>query len=66
MISTIIIIAHNHPSSILKPSNDDIEITKRINEAGVLLGINVIDHLIINNKGYYSFRQNTKILEYIT
>ena len=63
--ATSIIVAHNHPSNNLKPSNEDIEITKRLNDAGVLLGINVIDHLIINKNGYYSFRQNTDILQYI-
>jgi DNA repair protein RadC len=61
-----IIIAHNHSSSNLKPSDEDIEITKRLNDAGVLLGINVIDHLIINKYGYYSFRKETDILQYIT
>jgi len=61
-----IIVVHNHLSSHLKPSDEDIELTKRLNDAGVLLGIYVTDHLIINKYGYYSFRQKTEILQNIT
>ena len=57
-----IVIAHSHPSGSINPSNEDKEITKRIKEAGDLLGINVLDHLIISKKGYYSFRRDGKIL----
>ena len=42
-----VIICHNHPSGSLEPSNEDIEITKQLIEAGELLGIKVLDHLII-------------------
>ena len=59
-----VIIAHNHPSSNLKPSLEDIEITKRLKDAGELLGIYVLDHLIINKKEYYSFKQERDILQY--
>jgi len=56
-----LIIAHNHPSKELKPSADDIDITKHISEVSKIMGIHFLDHLIINKKTFYSFRQNGKI-----
>ncbi len=53
--ATSIILTHNHPSGNLKPSEADRSITKRIVEAGKLLDIKVLDHLIFANNGYYSF-----------
>ena len=50
-----IILVHNHPSGSLKPSHEDIMLTKRIADAGKILDIKVTDHLIITDKGYYSF-----------
>jgi DNA repair protein RadC len=51
-----IIIAHNHPSGNLKPSEADIKLTKKIKEAGSFLDISVLDHLIItSDEKYYSF-----------
>ncbi|HEX8514817.1 MAG TPA: DNA repair protein RadC [Bacteroidia bacterium] len=50
-----IIICHNHPSGNLKPSEADIKITKNIKEAGKIMEIPLIDHLIITDGGYYSF-----------
>lgn len=50
-----IIIAHNHPSGDSSPSNDDIEITRKLKEAGKLLGIELLDHIIIGSKESYSF-----------
>lgn len=50
-----IILAHNHPSGNLHPSKADIDITKKIVQAGNTLEIKVLDHLIISEKGYYSF-----------
>jgi len=50
-----IIICHNHPSGNLKPSEADIKITKGIKEAGKIMEIPLIDHLIITDAGYYSF-----------
>jgi len=49
------ILAHNHPSGNLTPSGEDKEITRRLNEAGEILGIEVLDHLIFSERGYYSF-----------
>lgn len=53
--TTSIIICHNHPSGNLKPSRQDIEITKKIYEAAKLLDIVLNDHIIVSNEGYYSF-----------
>ena len=51
-----IILAHNHPSNNKKPSHEDINLTKRLIQAGNILDINVMDHLIITDDGYYSMR----------
>ena len=53
-----IVLVHNHPSGNISPSDADINMTEKINEAGKLLGIKVLDHLIISTDGYYSFREN--------
>ena len=50
-----IIVAHNHPSGNLNPSQADIDITKKISEAGKLLDIQLVDHLIISGNNYCSF-----------
>jgi DNA repair protein RadC len=53
-----IFLIHNHPSGILKPSEDDLKITERLRAAGDLMGVQVIDHVIICERGYYSFSQH--------
>lgn len=50
-----IILAHNHPSGNLKPSQQDIDLTKKIHAAGRILDIGVLDHLIITDGGFFSF-----------
>lgn len=50
-----IIIAHNHPSGSLVPSNDDIKVTLKIKEGLKIFEINLLDHIIISKKGYFSF-----------
>jgi DNA repair protein RadC len=50
-----IILGHNHPSGMLTPSEADIKITKKLVEAGKLLEIAVLDHLIVADSGFYSF-----------
>jgi DNA repair protein RadC len=50
-----IILAHNHPSGNLKPSEADISITKKIKESAKLMDIALLDHLIITQKSYFSF-----------
>lgn len=50
-----IILSHNHPSGNLKPSAEDIRITKKLKSSGEILSIGVLDHLIISERGYFSF-----------
>lgn len=50
-----IILAHNHPSGTLKPSQPDIKLTQKLKTAGESLDIKVLDHLIITEKAYFSF-----------
>jgi DNA repair protein RadC len=50
-----IIVTHNHPSGNLKPSKQDEELTQKIRQAGQLLDIKLLDHLIMTNEAYYSF-----------
>jgi len=52
-----VIFAHNHPSGDLKPSNSDLKIHEQLTEAGKILGIRILDHLIVTRKGYYSFQE---------
>ncbi len=54
-LATGLIISHNHPSGNLKPSAEDLKITKQIQEAGKLLNIQLLDHLIITQTAYLSF-----------
>lgn len=51
-----VIVAHNHPSGDPKPTQEDIILTKRIIEAGKIMGIEVIDHVIVSNKNFRSLR----------
>lgn len=59
--ATGIILSHNHPSGNIKPSSSDIGLTKKIQKAGELLDINVLDHVIITEKDYFSFADNNMI-----
>lgn len=52
-----VIIAHNHPAGDLDPSDHDIEITKRLAEAGEILGIELIDHIIVTKSSFTSFKE---------
>ena len=52
-----IILAHNHPSDDPEPSDDDISVTRRLVEAGRLMGIDVLDHIIITRQGYTSLKE---------
>lgn len=54
-LASSVILCHNHPSGNTKPSEQDIQITKKLKEAGKLLEIPVLDHVIISETGYYSF-----------
>ncbi len=55
-----IILVHNHPSGDPTPSHEDKEVTERIKDAGKLLGIDVLDHVIIGNEKYWSFNESIK------
>jgi len=56
-----VIFIHNHPSGDPEPSIDDIEITNRLCKSCSIIGINVLDHIIIAEAGYFSFRQKNMI-----
>ena len=56
-----VIFIHNHPSGDSEPSLDDIEVTRRLAKSGAILGISVLDHIVVAQKGYYSFRQHDLI-----
>ena len=52
-----IVVAHNHPSGNLQPSEADIRLTRKLKEAGMLLDIQFTDHIIFTDKGYFSFAE---------
>lgn len=54
-LATGVIVAHNHPSGNLKPSQSDIDLTRKLKEAGKFLEVQLLDHLIIANRNYFSF-----------
>ncbi len=54
-LASSIILAHNHPSGNLQPSDADIKLTRRLKQAGEILDISVLDHLIMSLEGYSSF-----------
>lgn len=51
------IVAHNHPSGNPQPSREDIEVTKRLNETGKIIGIEVLDHVIVGQESYISLKE---------
>lgn len=53
-----IVLIHNHPSGNTTPSNEDKNITKRLINCGELLGVEVIDHLILGDEEFFSFKEN--------
>lgn len=55
--ATTIILVHNHPSGYPEPSHDDILLTERVKKAGELIGIELLDHIIIGDKCFISFRK---------
>lgn len=60
-LATSVILAHNHPSGNLQPSDHDIQLTKKIKEGLQLLDIRVLDHIILTESGYYSLLDNNKM-----
>ncbi len=51
-----VVVAHNHPSGSTEPSTDDINLTKRLKQAGEIIGIRLLDHIIVGRKNYSSFK----------
>jgi DNA repair protein RadC len=52
-----VIFVHNHPSGSLEPSQEDVNVTKRLVDAGKLLGIEVLDHVIVTKESHMSFKE---------
>ena len=52
-----IIVVHNHPSGFLAPSSEDIKVTERLRDAGKLIGITLLDHVIVSDQGYLSLKE---------
>lgn len=59
--SSAVIVAHNHPSGSLTPSPEDMALTRRLKEAGALIGLKVLDHLILTRDSYYSFCESSQL-----
>ena len=57
-----IVVAHNHPSGTLAPSEEDIKITKRLVDAGDIIGIKVLDHVIVTKGGFTSLKEQGYII----
>jgi DNA repair protein RadC len=57
-VATSMILCHNHPSGNLTPSDADLQITRKLKDAGKIMDIQVLDHLIITQNGYFSFADN--------
>ena len=56
-LAASIILAHNHPSQLVDPSKDDIELTRRLVKAGEILGVEILDHLIISSNDFLSLKE---------
>jgi DNA repair protein RadC len=59
--ATAIIVAHNHPSGSLNPSPQDLQVTKRLMQAGELLGIQILDHLIFSDESFRSMLEENEL-----
>lgn len=57
-MATAFIFTHNHPSGSLRPSQEDKDLTKRLKEAGKIMGIQLMDHIIVTKDDYFSFVDN--------
>ena len=56
-----VIVAHNHPSDGVEPSAEDVTVTKQLQEAGKVLGIKLLDHVIFTDDNHYSFQEHGKM-----
>lgn len=57
-----VILLHNHPSGCPEPSQEDLSLTRRLCEAGKILGIKVLDHVVIGQEAFYSFADNGRLV----
>ncbi len=57
-MATAFVFTHNHPSGSLRPSQEDKDLTKRLKEAGKIMGIQLMDHLIVTKDAYFSFAES--------
>jgi DNA repair protein RadC len=55
-----VVLFHNHPSGDPEPSGDDVRLTERLVAAGILMGIDVLDHVILADVKYFSFREHRR------
>ena len=62
-MATKIMVAHNHPSGVLRPSRADVSLTKKLLQACDIVDIQLIDHLIISPESYYSFSEDGQLEE---
>jgi DNA repair protein RadC len=60
-LAASVIFVHNHPSGDLEPSSEDVNLTKRLVDAGELLGIPVLDHIIVGDRGYTSLKSRNLV-----
>ena len=56
-----IVIGHNHPSGDPSPSSDDVALTWKLTQAGELIGVSVLDHVIVGDHRYYSFKEGGRL-----
>jgi DNA repair protein RadC len=54
-------VVHNHPSGDPTPSDDDIRLTRRLTEAGKILGIRLLDHVVVSRDSHFSFRSHSLV-----
>jgi len=59
--ASAIIVAHNHPAGSLEPSMSDVEVTRQLKAAGLVMGITLLDHIIFNRRGYFSFLETGQL-----
>lgn len=58
-----IVLVHNHPSGDAAPSAEDLSVTRRLVEAGEVVGIRVVDHVVVAEHGFYSFQENGQMVQ---
>ncbi|MHB0740805.1 JAB domain-containing protein [Peptostreptococcus anaerobius] len=56
-----VIITHNHPSGVVTPSKEDKDVTERCYDAGKIIGIELLDHIVVSEDDYYSFKKESDI-----